>query len=405
METELKASPRDLGALSFAESVAFSCALPFWGSIMQFWKPRDLLGLGCFLWGIFTLAAACSSNYMVHVALRLLIGASLAVVNPIGQAMICDLVPEQDRGSAFGLLQSVSTILSILTTFFTTSMARNVYYGMHGWRLAYSAVAFVSFCAGMLVMTEVPAKLSASTPKERSWTEEQARVVKLVCKKPSFLLMVLQGVTGGIPWNAFAFLPFYFQLSGYTDAQAAQILLYGGVGGMFGGLLGGKLGDRAHRWWPYCGRCLVAQLSVVLGIMCFLGVMGTPYSPASFWIVIGFFFMFNLTACWSPAAALRPICGDVVRDSRDRAQILALWIAFEGTVSAFCGAPLVGFLSEAFGYSLTAGQMPMDSASLSGERNSQAVRSALLGVSVVPWVLCTLAWLPLYCTYPKDAGH
>ena len=23
---------------------------------------------------------------------------------------------------------------------------------------------------------------------------------------------------------------------------------------MFGGLLGGKLGDRAHRWWPYCGR-------------------------------------------------------------------------------------------------------------------------------------------------------
>lgn len=34
------------------------------------------------------------------------------------------------------------------------------------------------------------------------------------------------------------------------------------------------------------------------------------------------------------------------------------------------------FASEAFGYSLTAGQMPMDSASLSGERNSQAVRSA-----------------------------
>ena len=36
------------------------------------------------------------------------------------------------------------------------------------------------------------------------------------------------GVTGGVPWHAFAFLPFYFQQTGYSDVEAAQILLYGG---------------------------------------------------------------------------------------------------------------------------------------------------------------------------------
>ncbi|CAK8993118.1 unnamed protein product [Durusdinium trenchii] len=30
---------------------------------------------------------------------------------------------------------------------------------------------------------------------------------------------------------------------------------------------------------------------------------------------------------------------------------------------------------------------------------------ALLGVSVVPWTLCGLAWIPMFCTYPKDAGQ
>lgn len=62
-----------------------------------------------------------------------------------------------------------------------------------------------------------------------TWVILQARVLRTVCQKPSFFFMVSQGVSGGIPWHAFAFLPFYFQLSGYTDSQAAQILLYGGL--------------------------------------------------------------------------------------------------------------------------------------------------------------------------------
>ena len=35
------------------------------------------------------------------------------VVAPIGQAMLCDLVPEAERGWVFGLLQSISTALNL----------------------------------------------------------------------------------------------------------------------------------------------------------------------------------------------------------------------------------------------------------------------------------------------------
>jgi len=53
-------------------------------------------------------------------------------------------------------------------------------------------------------------------------------------RRPIFLCSENQGVSGGTPWHAFAFLPFYFQQSGYSDVEAGQILFYGGqtVGGL-----------------------------------------------------------------------------------------------------------------------------------------------------------------------------
>lgn len=35
------------------------------------------------------------------------------VVMPIGQAMICDLVPEHERGTAFGIMKSVCSVLCL----------------------------------------------------------------------------------------------------------------------------------------------------------------------------------------------------------------------------------------------------------------------------------------------------
>eukprot|EP00439_Symbiodinium_sp_Y106_P043572 s275_g5.t1 len=397
---QLQVGPTQLAMLNFAQIIAFSLALPVWGSMMQFYTPRDLLAGGCFLWGSVTIMIATSSNYSIHFLLRLVMGAALAdtqlgqeskrecklecrpccpaeVVAPIGQAMLCDLVPEAERGWVFGLLQSVGV------TFLTTGFARVLIAGVYGWRCIYAMIGIASFFTVAAVVTIVPDTLAASgmNTKGRSWWEEQARVVQLVMQKPSFVIMVSQGVTGGIPWNGFAFLPLYFQLS---------------LGGMVGGLLGGWLGDRFHRCWPYGGRCVVAQLSVLLGSLLFVAVMT---SPARFSLVVGFFFAFHVASCWTPAAALRPICGEIVRDSRDRAQILALWIALEGIISSIFGAPLVGLISEAFGCKLgglgtSAGQ----------DQSVTALRSALLAVALIPWVLCGLAWFPMYWTYPRDAG-
>jgi len=91
-------------------------------------------------------------------------------------------------------------------------------------------------------------------------------VLSSVASKPSFIIMVAQGVTFGIPGNALAFLTLFFQVSGYADVQAGLIMLGGGIGSVGAGLLGGMLGDYYNVHFPLTGRVAVAQTSVVLGI-------------------------------------------------------------------------------------------------------------------------------------------
>lgn len=403
LSLQMHVGPQRLGALMFAQSIAFAAALPFWGSMIRFSSYRDLLTSGCLLWGGATLALCFTVDYYAHFFYRIVIGFALAVVNPIGQAILCDVVPEAERGWAFGVLGAVSTCLSMAVSFGTTAIAATYVFGFHGWRVAYAAVAAMSFVMAMVVHTCVPLNVSGpavqSIKESKSWLREQQDILASVMSKPSFFIMVAQGVTGGIPWNAMAFLTLFFQSSGYSDATAGAIIFWGGFGGILGSPLGGFLGDFFARLLPDAGRCAVAQMSVLLGTLCFLVFMYIPYSTNSFVLVTCAMFSFNLVSCWTQPAALRPICGNLMTDSKKRAQILSWWLAFEGLISAIFGAPLVGLLSGSFGYELSEAH---NGPHQEEHGNMIAIRSALVSVSLVCWTLCFVAWVPMYWTYPRD---
>mmetsp|Transcript_28762 Transcript_28762/g.52412 ORF Transcript_28762/g.52412 Transcript_28762/m.52412 type:complete len:449 (+) Transcript_28762:59-1405(+) len=401
----MRVGPRELGALTFAQNVALSAALPFWGSLVGTYDTKTLMAMGCWLWAGATFLLACSTHFWAHFLLRLVNGAALAVMNPIGQAIICEVVPEGERGWAFGLLGSVNSACVMVVGFMATAMSTHVYLGLQGWRWAHIAVSLMSYAMSLMLWSvnmSNPASVEAHSAKAVSWLAEQKRIVIAVLKKPSFIIMVTQGVTGGIPWNAFSFLTYYFQLSGYSDLEAASITSYGGAGSIFGTLLGGWLGDRLGRLWPDGGRIVIAQLSVLLGIVSFVVMMQISTTPGQPFLLTMSFFVFSMLSCWTQSAALRPICGEIFADNKDRAQVVALWIALEGLVSSVLGAPLVGVLSEAFGFTLSPGQVD---AGVADQNSIVALRHALFGVAILPWVACLLAWFPMYWTYPRDRVH
>jgi hypothetical protein len=67
----------------------------------------------------------------------------------------------------------------------------------------------------------------------------------------------------------------------------------------------------------------------------------------------------------------------------------------EGVSSACFGAPLVGFMSELFGYRLQAGKVATTS-------SAAGLAKAILGVSITAWAFCAFFWVVMMWTLPGD---
>lgn len=328
---------------------------------------------------------------------------------PVAQALLCEIVPEDQRGSAFGRLQACTTLAGMLATWFAVSQQSSdvVLPGgtvIRGWQQVYAEVALVSLALAAAVNKYMPEDKHHAGSGGPLKLHDMWSATRKIVQIPSFVLLVMQGVTGGVPWNAMAFMTLYWQSCGYSDIQAGNLAIFQGVGGILGALLGGQLGDMASRHLPQRGRPLVALTSVLLGIPTHIILLFmVPRNPAWFLAAALASFVFHLVACWAPAAANRPMCAELVNSPSERAQIVALWVMIEGVTASFCGAPLVGLLSEKFGYKL------MKTQDLAGDsaETADALARALVGVGVVAWGGCALAWVGMLWTFPKDrlAAH
>eukprot|EP00928_Gymnodinium_smaydae_P081372 TRINITY_DN6490_c0_g1_i1.p1 TRINITY_DN6490_c0_g1~~TRINITY_DN6490_c0_g1_i1.p1 ORF type:complete len:482 (+),score=52.34 TRINITY_DN6490_c0_g1_i1:65-1447(+) len=402
LDQQLGLGPAKLSSLMFAQNFSFASALVVWSSLMQYYSAKSLMVIGCYMWAGSALLISVASTYEQHMCLRFCLGAALASCSPLGQAMLCDLTSENQRGFVFGQLHCVSGIFALVVASVTTVVAAENFWGVQGWRIIHMFMTIVAVIAGMAFNWLVPS--NEAKPRGNSgWAQEQLRMFAKIVRKRSFLVVVMQGVVGAIPWNAMSFLTYYFQLSGYSDSQAARILMLGGLGGILGALVGGSLGDHlsSDKRFGKPGRVVVAQASVILGTFAFVWMMSIPYSEHSIAHVIVAFFVFNACACWTAVGAIRPICSELFLNSYERAQIISWWMMLEGLVSSSVGAPAVAVLSEKFGYKLSSpgsvALSPSDRA-----HNAEALRVSILGISVTCWVACALNWIPMYWTYSSD---
>ena len=70
----------------------------------------------------------------------------------------------------------------------------------------------------------------------------------------------LQGVVGGMPWNAIGYATMWAQALGFSDMAAATLtaLFWGGTA--LGNLIGGLVGDLLVKPLPDAGRQLTCQV-------------------------------------------------------------------------------------------------------------------------------------------------
>lgn len=53
--------------------------------------------------------------------------------------------------------------------------------------------------------------------------KEMARDLSLVLRIPTFIMIVIQGFFGTMPWMAMGFMTLYLQMLGFSDVRAAAV--------------------------------------------------------------------------------------------------------------------------------------------------------------------------------------
>ena len=408
-----------LGYITLARALLQSISSPIWGWFADKFSRRVVLSIGCFIWGIFTIVLGALSSFWGMFFVRAFIGLGLAVIFPTAQSLIADYFPKAKRGRAFGLLGLTGVIGAIIGTLFATFLGsvKDLFGNdwFDGWRLAFFIMGALSIILGIFIWIFSKDPIRGSSDTEKGETAEGIAIserkftwadYKTILTNKTFILIVLQGCAGSIPWNSILWLTYWLEHIGFADLLAGIAFAVIAIGAAFGNLFGGYLGDWAAKKWPDKGRVLVAQISVILGIpMMFIIFLAVPREATTSVLLafIGLGIITGFAISWCAPAANNPIFSELF-DPEIRSSAFSIDRLFEGSIAA-SGTAIVAGIATLFGFvdppdglisNLTAAQITT---------NVDAMAWGVIIATTIPWTICAIIYTFIYFTYPKDRDN
>ena len=139
--------------------------------------------------------------------------------------------------------------------------------------------------------------------------------IHLIFSRRTFLLLVGQGVVGNMPWVAFdSFGVLWLQYIGFTNTEAAQVMVARRLGSAGGALFGGWLSDRLFAKYGDGARIACAQASVLSGFpTIYTTLMLLPREPTAYWLYCASLLLFGFGASWCTPACNRPVITEIVQ--------------------------------------------------------------------------------------------
>jgi MFS family permease len=406
-----------LGSLSVAISIGTflqNVSTPLWGWWSDHYSRTKVLAIGCFIWGLFTLLTGFSLGYIDMLAYRIICGIGLAVIVPTTNSLIGDYFPPENRGKAYGLLGAIGGIGMIIGIVFTTAVVSLTpqILGIDSWRFCFFFWGFISIGLTFLILFTVkdPKRGLMDSGTVNGISLAQSENVKMnikdyikIFKNKTFLLIVLQGIAGSIPWNGIMLMITWFEYVGFSPLTGGLVVIVVGISAAGGSILGGVLGDKAAKWNPRKGRIMVAQISVFAGIpFILILLLVIPMNTNSIFLYVITGMIMGLTMTWSANAANSPIFTELFEPeirssvfSVDR--LLENLIASFGTVFVMLFAKMFGFVDPGVGVDVSS--LPMEGIR---QTNMMALAYGMLITAVIPWLLCVILYSFVYLTYPKD---
>jgi len=230
---------------------------------------------------------------------------------------------------------------------------------------------------------------------------EEIKTMLKFMKYPTFVLMIMQGIFGSIPWIVLGNLNLYARLCGF-EKWTLFWLGFPGIFGVVGGYFGGMVSDFLVSKIGCRGRPMTAMMTVGFGIpLEFMLFYGIPPGSAlnTVWVFFGIQSAFNFVAIWAQPGCNFPVLGQIVV-GKDRNKVMCWEMAFENTMAMIIGSNAVPLVIQAMG----AKGIEYNEEDSAEEKLEYArtLGTASTIVIVVPWSICFCVYTCMLWSFPID---
>jgi MFS transporter, DHA1 family, inner membrane transport protein len=276
------------GQLTAATAITWGLTAFLVGPVSDTYGRRRMLLTGLMVLGLGTLSAAVAWNYCTLFVCRCLTGVGAAMIGPNCLAMVADVFPSNQRGTAMGWLVSASGLGTAVGVPLVALLGE-----FGGWRLPFCVLGGLLGLVWGLVWMWVP------TPPHQSggavswgthvWTVGGNAGVWWVLAANGLQVMAFMGMASYLA-------PYLMRTYQMSAGETALPLMLAGLGVLAGGLLGGRVAGQAYRVTAVAGAGLSGGLGAAL-------VFTTAISPWAT-VVVAFGVASLLLLSWPVTAVL-----------------------------------------------------------------------------------------------------
>jgi len=377
IQKEFNLTNTQIGAFSTGALLVGALLYPVWGYLADRFSRAKLMALASAIWGSTTWLNAIAPNYTSFLITRSSTGIDDSSY-PGMFSLVSDYFSPTMRGKVYGLMQLTQPLGYLIGMLVAT-----LFGGTLGWRNLFYITGSLGIVVAIIIFFGVKEAPRGKSEPELQDLEKIGvykfdwKHVKGLFKKPSMILIYLQGFFGVFPWNVITFFFFLYLTNERMYDDQTKLIVMGlaiivlAAGYPIGGFLGDALFKRTTS-----GRAIIGTVGVIMGAIFLFLALKTPIDNQTQFTV----FM-SLAALFMPFASPNVI--STVYDvtlPEVRSTSLAVESFIESGGAAL--APLLtGIIADAL-----------------------SIEQAMLIICISAWALCAVFFIVAAFLIPKDVA-
>ena len=274
---EFNITNTQMGAVSMGAMIVGAIFYPIWGYLYDRYSRPKLLALASFIWGSTTWLNAIAPTYPTFLVTRSTTGIDDASY-PGLYSLVSDYFAPKVRGKIYGLLQFTQPLGYLLGMVLGLLLS-----GMIGWRGVFYITGSLGIVMAVVIFFGVKDVPRGQSEPEMADLEIKGhysfdmKTALGLFKKPSLLLLFVQGFFGVFPWNAITIWFFYYLGTerGFDSNTQLMVMVIAVLILAAGYPIGGSLGDYFFKR-DKRGRLIVSMIGVLFGAIFLWFALNVP---------------------------------------------------------------------------------------------------------------------------------